>query len=291
MTLERLAIPDDPHPTPLERRDPVWLKRDDLYREFGAWGAKARVAGAVLRRAAADGYRGACVGVSRNSSIPAVVAKAAAAAGLQAMVYFPHSNADWRPGARTEFHAAREAGAILVPVRPGYLSVVQARARAAAQLHGYALLPLGLEGWEGVRQTASSAAALAGHLPAGVRRLVVPVGSGMMLSGILWGLRKAGLERLPVLGVAVGQPPDQRLDTYAPPGWRRQVALRPSGSDFLRPASRIEHLGVRLDHSYEAKCVPYLEPDDLFWLVALRSTLGEPTPAIAAESAGVPACA
>ncbi|KKK60758.1 hypothetical protein LCGC14_3021180, partial [marine sediment metagenome] len=30
--------------------------------------------------------------------------------------------------------------------------------------------------------------------------------------------------------------------------------------------------GIKLDAVYEAKCIPFLEPGDLFWIVGIRRT-------------------
>ena len=104
----------------------------------------------------------------------------------------------------------------------------------------------------------------------------MPVGSGMSLAGVLWGLRNRGglFQAMPVLGVVVGADPAKRLDKYAPPGWREMVELRPSGLDYHDAAPRNRLGPLVLDPIYEAKCLPFLRAGALVWIVGVRQTVG-----------------
>jgi hypothetical protein len=112
------------------------------------------------------------------------------------------------------------------------------------------------------------------NIPEGVKRIVVPVGSGMSLAGILWGLKDAGL-KTQVVGVQVGADPGKRLNRWAPKGWRDMVKIVKSGEDYSRGIDGAEAGGVILDPHYEAKCLPFLKPGDLFWIVGIRQTSTE----------------
>jgi 1-aminocyclopropane-1-carboxylate deaminase/D-cysteine desulfhydrase-like pyridoxal-dependent ACC family enzyme len=102
-------------------------------------------------------------------------------------------------------------------------------------------------------------------LPKGTRRIVVPVGSGMSLAGILWGT----LNEVEVVGVVVGADPLKRLDRWAPPWWHRRTTLVRSDLRYEQHAPT-DWRGISLDPVYEAKCVPFLRPGDLFWVVGRR---------------------
>jgi 1-aminocyclopropane-1-carboxylate deaminase/D-cysteine desulfhydrase-like pyridoxal-dependent ACC family enzyme len=102
-----------------------------------------------------------------------------------------------------------------------------------------------------------------------MRRLVVPVGSGMSLAGILWGLDQRNW-RLPVLGVCVGANPEARLERYAPYVWPLRVHLVYSALGYHQRPARTALEGVELDPVYEAKCVAYLRPGDCLWVVGIR---------------------
>jgi len=72
-----------------------------------------------------------------------------------------------------------------------------------------------------------------------------------------------------VLGIVVGASPQRRLDRYVP-GWRGQCTLVPAGVPYSQHAASPPWLA--LDPVYEAKCVPFLEPGDLLWVVGCRQT-------------------
>jgi hypothetical protein len=62
--------------------------------------------------------------------------------------------------------------------------------------------------------------------------------------------------------------PVKRLDRWAPRRWRELCALvRTNVDDFQKP-SPVTRLGdVELNPTFEAKCLDFLEPGDLLWVV------------------------
>jgi 1-aminocyclopropane-1-carboxylate deaminase/D-cysteine desulfhydrase-like pyridoxal-dependent ACC family enzyme len=254
---------DDPMAlTPVQVLGDIWVKRDDLFAVNGVPGGKVRTCLALARAALAEGKAGLVTAGSRSSPQVNIVSHIAAHLGLPARCHTPSGELS------PEVAAAADAGAEIVQHRAGYNNVIIARAREDASSLGWAEIPFGMECAEAVAQTRRQAA----NLPDGARRLVVPVGSGMSLAGILWGLEDAGRLDLPVIGVRVGADPTERLDSYAPRGWRERVTLITSELDYHEEASD-DYLGsILLDQFYEAKCVPYLEPGDVFWIVGIRQS-------------------
>jgi len=190
-----------------------------------------------------------------------IVARIAAHLGIPARLHCPQ-------GAFTpEMNEARSFGAVIVQHRAGYNSVIKARAKADALTLGWTHIPFGMECQEAVKQTATQVA----HLPAEIRRVVMAVGSGMSLAGVLNGLTQHRLN-IPILGVVVGADPTARLTQYAPLFWRTVVELVQPGIDYHKPAPLTDIGDVHLDPIYEAKCLPYLKEDDLFWLVGIRAS-------------------
>ena len=108
-------------------------------------------------------------------------------------------------------------------------------------------------------------------MPRAITRVVIPVGIGMSLAGVLWGMKDCGLTAR-TLGVRVGANPRKLLAKYAPPDWELMVQLVDSGSDYHQPAATTRLGNVTLDPIYEGKCVPFLEPGDLLWIVGIRRT-------------------
>jgi len=245
-------------PTPIERRGDIWIKRDDLFEYGGVAGGKVRTCVALAR-----GAKGLITAGSRQSPQVNIVAHIAAAQGIPARLHVP-------AGALTpELNDALHCGpnVHLIQHRPGYNSVIVARAiEDAAARRDYTYIPFGMECPEAVRQTAGQVV----DLPEGIKRIVMPVGSGMSLAGVLAGL---GDRWITVVGVRVGANPDKRLDSYAPL-WRLMPRLFfvDAGIDYHKPAPVTEYHGLKLDPIYEAKCLPFLEPDDLLWVVGIRKT-------------------
>jgi 1-aminocyclopropane-1-carboxylate deaminase/D-cysteine desulfhydrase-like pyridoxal-dependent ACC family enzyme len=126
-----------------------------------------------------------------------------------------------------------------------------------------------MECTEAVRQTAAQVA----NIPPDTQRIVIPVGSGMSLAGVLTGLEAMGNYRTFVLGVVVGASPHKRLDKFAPINWFGRVVLAQSEVPYhsavvpaVLPGTELE-----LDPIYEAKCIEYLKPGDLLWVVGRRN--------------------
>ncbi len=236
----------------------LWVKRDDLFVAGGISGGKVRTCLALAQQQPA----GALVTAGgRHSPQVSIVARVGRLLGRPVRCHVPAG----QPG--PTLLDAEAAGASLVPHRPGYNSVLVARAREDAKASGACLIPFGMECDEAVTQTAGQVA----NVPADVRRVVVPVGSGMSLAGCLAG-RVAQDMHWPVLGVVVGAAPEARLDRYAP-GWRwdGSVQLNWASQKYSQPATATDLAGISLDPYYEAKCLPYLRPGDLLWIVGRRA--------------------
>lgn len=250
-------------------RTPVWdaggglhVKRDDLALTGGlALGSKGRAAWAMSRGAA-----GLVTAGGRHSRQIVVVAQVAQWRGVPCQLHVP-------AGATTqEIERAAELGAVIVAHRPGYSSVLASRAQAAAREQGWLYLRPGLEGPEIVLQVAQQVPPAMFALD--IRRIVVPVGSGMTLAGVLAG---SATQHTPVLGVLVGGWRDHHLEAVLPPSWvddwRSRLTLVQSDLAYDQPAptSRLAAATwvAQLDEFYEAKCLPYLQPGDLLWLAGL----------------------
>lgn len=239
--------------TPIEKVDGVFVKRDDLFSIAGVSGGKARTCWAL-----AQGARGLVTAGSRHSPQVPIVASIAAELGVPCRIHIPH-------GINTPTVVwAIQHGAKIVRETPGYNGVIISRAVRDAEQSGYTYIPFGMECAEAVNETLVQT----NNIPQEVKRIVVPVGSGMSLAGILTGMVANGI-RVPVVGVRVGADPTRRLDQYAPLFWRTMVSLVKSKHKYE------DHLQVRmgnieLDPIYEAKCVEYLQEGDLLWVVGRR---------------------
>jgi len=243
----------------------ILVKRDDLFRIAGARGGKARACWSI---ASADPRPpGLVTAGSRQSPQAQIVAAIGRHLGIPVRIHCP-SGPD-----TPEIEAARAAGAEVVQHRAGRNSVIVARARADAAARGWREVPFGMECEQAAAATAEAARAADWR---GVKRIVVPVGSGMSLAGVLAGSPK----RLPILGVVVGADPERRLDKWAA-GWRDRVQLERSALDYHDHAPDTKLGPIGLDPVYEAKCLPFLRAGDLLWCVGIRATMNGGAPAVA----------
>ena len=270
----------------LGRHGLFYVKRDDLFEFGGAYGGKVRtcvalaknVTGLLSGKKLGTPARGLVTAGSRSSPQCNIVAAVARELGIPARVHCPTGELG------PELLAAQAKGATVIQHRPGYNSVIIKRARDDAFDCGYTNIPFGMECNEAVLQTAGQVE----NIPADVKRIVMPVGSGMSLAGVVWGLMESGRKDVRVVGVVVGADPHKRLDMYAPPGWRDMVTLLPAGVPYDKKVGM--NIGsIVLDPIYEAKVAgglarmreqqwphkggPELGLGDLFWIVGVRENV------------------
>lgn len=247
--------------TPMQRVGDAWLKRDDLFVCNGARGAKAR---SILR--IAQGARTAGVGVvvagSRVSPMISRVARVCEAVGVPCRFHVGRSQV-----LSDEEQDAIDHGADMIKhADVPFLRKILPRAEADAHKLGWVYVPFGVDCSTHLDEVARQVTAP----PAGVKRIVVPVGSGMALAGVLRGLARVG-STVDVLGVRVSERPvDQLLDRHVP-DWSRRVRFVRAAGAYECPVADSIWRGVRLDPFYEAKAVPFLLPGDLLWIVAIRA--------------------
>jgi 1-aminocyclopropane-1-carboxylate deaminase/D-cysteine desulfhydrase-like pyridoxal-dependent ACC family enzyme len=246
--------------TPVERRGDIWIKRDDLYETAGVRGGKVRTCFVLGFKEKQRNKDTLVTASARTSPQAVIVARIAELLGLKARCHMP-------TGADTlMMDLARSAGAEIIQHKAGYNTVITARAREDARINKAGLIPFGMECREAVYQTEKEVE----NLPRDIKRIVVTIGSAMSAAGILHGLNEFGFNDTKVLGVTVGADPTKRLDRYAPYGWRRQLTLKASGLRYDQPAPVTVVDDIELDAYYEAKCLPFLQPGDLFWIVGIR---------------------
>jgi 1-aminocyclopropane-1-carboxylate deaminase/D-cysteine desulfhydrase-like pyridoxal-dependent ACC family enzyme len=240
----------------IEKYNNNWVKREDLFSIAGVNGGKARSCWKLMQ-----GARGVVTAGSRKSPQINIVASIAKELGIPCHAHTPCGELG------KELLLAKSKGANIIQHSPGYNPLLIRRARKHAEECGYLEIPFGMICDTAVEETRKQ---VVGR-PEGVKRIVIPVGSGMSLTGLIWGLEDRGLG-IPILGVVVGKKPIRTLNQWAPFFWNRNVTLIPSGVDYHKEVHSIWN-GIRLDPIYEAKCIPFLEDGDLFWIVGVRESI------------------
>lgn len=244
--------PVDCTPVDFVQSSGIWMKRDDLFRLHGVNGSKVYEALAIAKRSEHGliGYG------SRWSCTAAAMGAAAKELGVSASFHAPH-------GGRTpELEVAEALGVRVVRQKPGYLSQCRAAASHEALLSGASV---------GLAHEAAIVA-VAGqvrNVPVEVERIVLPVGSGVLLAGVCLGLLDT-FHAATVIGVVVGAQPDVRmLDLYAPT-WRQFTHLVPSELPYERGV-QAKFRNVELDPLYEAKTIDLLRKGDMLWNSGIRT--------------------
>ncbi len=254
--------------TPIEKVSPrMWAKRDDTYRLGDVCGGKVRACLHLASRAQKAGARGIVTACNIHSTQAGVVACVARHLNMFIKVYvnkFTH----YTP----ELLFALDAGATIIKSNSTYDDGAERDASRFVQgFHSgsdWALIPFGMQ----CRTAVGLAAEQVGGIPAGVKRIVVSVGSGITLSGVLRGLRLQRFD-IPVLGVVIGRDPEDTLDLYAPRGWRGMCTLVHSNHPYSYRCKEVMLDDIELDEIYEAKALPYLKPGDMLWIMGKRSKL------------------
>lgn len=241
--------------TPVEEHGGHLVKRDDLADERGVKGGKARTLGVICRYIDSTDYRGLTIHAARNSVTPATLGAVCFAYGVSACVH----TAAAKGGLPEPYVSAARNGVQVIEHTPGYMNVLAARAREQAKRDHYLVVGLGLDYPPAVAETAKQVA----NLPRDVKRLVTAVGSGHMLEGIVMGLEAAGMD-VPILGVCIGKIPECIANMQT----ALSIELVEASTEFKRAASATRLGDLELNPYYEAKCLPYLTPGDLLWVVA-----------------------
>ena len=242
--------------TPIEKVGEYFVKRDDLFAVNGVNGGKVRTCYYLAQNA-----KGLVTAGSRESPQVNIVAHIAKELGIPCRVHTPEGKLS------PEVEAAKNIGAEVIQHKAGYNSVIIKRAKDDAIEQGFKEIPFGMECCEAVEATKNQVK----NIPSNTKRIVIPVGSGMSLSGLLHGLIENNLN-IPVLGVRVGADPTDRLNKYAPKNWASMVTLVSSDLDYHQHEKDNNFYGLTLDPVYEAKCIKFIEKGDLLWVVGIRQT-------------------
>lgn len=257
-------LDNTPETTPVESVEDLYFKREDKYLFAGVNGSKVRVYRHIVERENPEGLIGGIARVSPNHTWIAAVGKRY---GLPVELHTAHG------GYTEEMRVAEDLGATIVQHKPGYMTQVRSEARKAAESRDrWLALPLAGKSQVGHDLRVEQVESLKQYEDE-FTRVVVPVGSGFTVSGVLEGIDRYDIDT-EVLGVSVGIDPEETLDEYAPDDWRERddFEIVTSELDYSDVPDETSLRGVELDPIYESKAIPFVEPGDLMWVVAIRET-------------------
>lgn len=263
--------------TPFELRGGRWYKREDLHRgPSGVNGAKLRACSHLIGRAAASGARRVISAASVLSPQNAMASVLAARAGLGCTVVVGGTRPDTAFRHRS-MQIARDAGASFEYIGVGYNPALQAHAGRLAEADPraywlrYGITPPPSASPEELFHFHWTAGAQIENLPASVRTLVIPFGSGNTGAGVLLGLHRLkpdALERIVL--VCIG--PDRqawlvdRLRLLGAEGLSWET-IDLHGTGYASYGDRMPGTadGIVLHPTYEGKVVRYLDESRPDW--------------------------
>lgn len=250
---------DDLTPVEYVKEEGIWLKRDDLFEICGVRGGKSRSAYQVINQLLEKGYKTIVTAGSRQSPQCEIVSFICEQLGIDCVLFMPF-------GGDTSVitHIKENKHTQINRVRPGYNNIIIARAREFAESRGYGYVPFGMECLENVAVTSKQVV----NLPKEMKRLVIPVGSGMSFSSVVTGLVENEIS-VPLLGVRVGKDPSKILQEYALGLEFLDYEIVESSVDYHTAVEA--YVGeIQLDPIYEAKCREFLREGDCLWIVGKR---------------------
>ena len=250
---------DDLTPVEYKKESGIWLKRDDLFEVCGVRGGKSRSAYQVIQQLMEQGYDTMVTAGSRQSPQCEIVSYICEELGLKCKLFMPQ-------GKNTSVidHIENNPNTEIIRVRCGYNNVIIAKAREYAEMRNCGYIPFGMECLENVEVTSKQVV----NLPKEIKRLVVPVGSGMSFSSIVTGLVREGID-LEVLGVQVGKDPHKIISEYAMGVDFVNYDIVKSDVDYHTEVDAYVD-DIQLDPIYEAKCREFLREGDCLWIVGKR---------------------
>lgn len=258
---EEIKVTDIEALTPVtyDKDSGIYLKRDDLFEVYGSHGGKARSAYQLILQLIEQGYSTIVTAGSRQSPQCEIVSMICEGIGIDCKLFMPNGE-DTSVIKNIKNNSYTE----IIRVRPAYNNVLIARSREFADKYSCGYVPFGMECLENVEITSKQVQ----NIPKEVKRIVMPVGSGMSISSVATGMLEYGIDK-PLLGIRVGKDPIKTIYNYC------------NGIDFLNwnlEVSKVDYHtnveayvgGYRLDPIYEAKCREYLQEGDLLWVVGRR---------------------
>jgi pyridoxal-phosphate dependent enzyme len=262
--------------TPVENRNGLWLKREDLLRDpiSGVNGAKYRACRYLINRAKAQGYHTVVSAASVLSPQSAMAAVIADEVGMACRVIVGGTTPE-KAVLHRSIGMAAEHGAQIEAIKVGYNPALQSAAKKVATEPGVWRLPYGITTDDEIEPFLAVGGSQTMNLPDEIETLIIPFGSGNTACGVLYGLhdfRPSNLKQVVLIGIG----PDrlnwttERLAGVGRPIVPARVALRHASLHgwFASYGDKMPETleGIVTHPTYEGKVVRFLnsaKPD--YW--------------------------
>jgi 1-aminocyclopropane-1-carboxylate deaminase/D-cysteine desulfhydrase-like pyridoxal-dependent ACC family enzyme len=270
--------------TPVELRNGMWYKREDLHRNaYGVNGSKFRACRHLLEGALAEGYDHVVSAQSVLSPQSAICATLAEELGMKCTIVVGASKPETAIRHRNIAIAVAAGAELDTTPRVAYNGVIQPYAAKLAESLGAWQLPYAISlpenaSEEAVRAFLAVGGEQAGNIPDSVRTIVIPFGSGNTAAGVLYGLanRETNVDRVVLVGVG----PDRtdwlfrRLDAAGASHELLLVDHIPLHGWYANYGDRMPETidGIEMHPTYEGKVVRFLNGSELPWWTARDET-------------------
>lgn len=246
--------------SPVEKVGNIYVKRDDKFQIYGVCGGKARSAYQLILNGLNNGYTEFVTAGSRMSPQCELVSYLCQNIGVKCHLFMPRGKdtsviKNINKNDLSELHRTRV----------GYNSVICKWSYDYAMENNFCYIPFGMECEENLEVTKHQVL----NIPKEVKRIVMPIGSGMSFISVVNGLEYYGMTDVEVVGISVGKDITNNLNKYLnAPHINFQIIK--SELDYEKEAKDCLLGDIELDKIYEAKCLPYLQDGDLLWIVGKR---------------------
>lgn len=250
--------------TPIQEIDGIFFKRDDYFEYAGVKGGKVRTAKLLASKA----MKGLVTSGSKQSPQIVIISHIAEKMKLP---FFGHTpTGELSPELKK---IQKNKFTTIIQHKPGYNSVIIKRGKDFALEKNLTWIPFGMECKEAITETAKQVENIVPYKNI-IKRIVVPIGSGMSFLGIKKGLQDFNLD-IPLVGVQVGGEYEKRFkkfDTnFFENTFLNKYNIIKSPIPYHTYYKDNIFKGIHLDPIYEAKTIPFLKEKDLLWIVGIRN--------------------
>lgn len=235
----------------IEQYDNMYVLRLDKRETYGLYGDKVRIAYEISK-----GQNGIVTCGSRESIQTVAFAEACDILNIPCDIHIPK-------GKDTEsILRLQSTNCNIIREKVGYNNVLNAHARDNAKTKGYKFIQLGMLCDEAYKLIGQNVNLIMPYIN-NIKRIVIPVGSGTTLIGIVKALQKYNIN-IPVVGIMCGMDATKNILSNID---YENITLVKSNVSYHKK-EKTWFYDIILNPIYEAKCVPYLQDNDLFYIVA-----------------------
>ena len=248
--------------SPIELVDGIYLKRNDKLTIYGVNGGKAQGAYNLIKEAKRLNKKGVVTCGSRHSPQCKLVGIISNREGIECHLFMPVGDST-----ETLECISKLDNCKIHRLNKGWTSQIIKGARDFSIKEDYYLIPFGMKCRENINLISKQVQ----NVPKHIKRIVVPIGSGVTFCGVLKGVHDYKLN-CEVIGVQTGANSEKFIMMNRPILSSIKYKIHTFEPNLI-PKERyvtevFEKIGdVELNPLYEGKCRKFIKPGDLFWIV------------------------